>query len=171
MTDYDDRLEYAKRLKRSNERHVAQQKSLEYARAFWKQLVKNVGESEAKEIMRHLMGDKTPGRPKTDQDNALTLFIYAYIRHWGLNQSDGKIAIHIHESSPYYLQYKSGAVAVANSDYTEEDLSWPEDPIIGRTPIGMSLIAIKKRVERLRRWSIEEGLLPRTYAPRPYYRG
>ena len=117
------------------------------------------------------MSDKKPGRPKTDQDVALIMIMYAYIFHFGLGKSDGEIARHLFETSPHYLKLKSGAVIVANSDYTEEFSRLADDPVVGRKPVVMSLAAIKKKVERLRRWSIEEGLLPRKYAPRPYYRG
>jgi hypothetical protein len=144
--------------------------SYEYASAFWKQLVKNVGKPEAREIMHHLMGDKKPGRPKTDQTIAMTMFIYAYLLRVGLNNKDGEIANHIFESSPTYLQFQSGAVAVANSDFTEAYLSMPDDPVVQRTPVGMSLSAIKKSVERLRRRAIDEGTLAKNYAPRQYYR-
>jgi hypothetical protein len=163
--------EPSRRLKQTSQRGDVGGKSYEYASAFWKRLVENLGEPEAKRVMHHLMGDKKPGRPKTDQDVALIMIIYAYIRHFGLRKSDGEIARHVFETSPHYLELKSGAVIVANSDYTEEFLRLADDPVVGRKPVVMSLAAIKKRVERLRRWSIEEGLLPRTYAPRPYYRG
>jgi hypothetical protein len=161
----------SKGLQETRERGDVSSKSYEYASALWKRLVENLGELEAKRLMHHLMGDKKPGRPKTDQDVALKMIIYAYIFHFGLRRSDGEIARHVFETSPQYLELKSGAVIVANSDYTEEFLRLADDPVVRRKPVVMSLAALKKTVERLRRWSIEEDLLPRTYAPRPYYRG
>jgi hypothetical protein len=163
--------ETSKRLQQTPERGDVRGKSYEYARTFWKLLVNNVGESEAKEIMHHLMGEKKPGPRVTDQGVALTYFIYAYIRHFGLNNTDGEIASRILKSSPHYLHYESGAVAVANSEFTEAYLSSADDLIVGRKPIDMGLPAIKKRVERVRRWSIKEDLLPREYVPRAYHRG
>jgi hypothetical protein len=160
-----------RRLKQTSQRGDVKGKSYEYASALWKRLVENLGEPEAKRIMHHLMGGKKPGRPKTDQDVALIMIMYSYILHFGLRKSDGEIARHVFETGPHYLELKSGAVIVSNSDYTEEFLRLADDPVVGRKPVVMSLAAIRKRVERLRRWSIEEGLLPRTYAPRPYYRG
>jgi hypothetical protein len=162
--------ESSKRLQQTSERGDVRRTTLVLADALWKKLVKNVGEPEAKEIMRRLMGDKKPGPRVTDHGAAMTCFIYAYILHFGLNNNDGVIASRIFESGPHYLEFKSGAVAVANSDFTEEYMSLDDDPIIGRRPVGMSLAAIKKRVERLRRSSIEEELLPRRYAPRAYCR-
>lgn len=146
-------------------------KSYEYANALWKHLVKNVGEPQAKGIMRHVMGDKKPGRPRTEEKDALTVFIYVQILHWGLDQTDGKIASRIHKSNPYYVRFESGAVAVANNEFTEAQMGPAEDdPIVGREPIYMQLASMKKQVERLRRWLIEENLLARTYKPRPYHR-
>jgi hypothetical protein len=121
--------------------------------------------------MHHVMGVKKPGPRVTDQRVALACFIYAYIRHFGLNSSDGEIASRILKSRPHYLHHASGAVAVANSEFTEAYLSSADDPVIERKPIDMGLPAIKKRVERLRRWSIKEDLLPREYMPRGYHRG
>jgi hypothetical protein len=154
----------------TSERRDVRSKSYGYARDLWKHLVKNVGEPDAREIMRHVMGDKKPGRPRTDQDTALIVFIYAYILRFGLSNTDGEIANYILESCPHYLQFASGAVAVANSDFTEAYMSSADDPVVQRTPVGMSLSAIKKSVERLRRRAIDEGTLAKTYAPRQYYR-
>jgi hypothetical protein len=159
-----------KRLKQATERGDVRRQSYEFASAFWKRLVKNVGEPEAKDIMRHLMGDKKPGRRATDEGAALTRLIYGYLLRFGEKNTDRKIACHIFESDPHYLDFESGAVAVANSDLIEEYLRLDDDPIVGRRPIAMSLAAIRKRVERLRRWSIEEDLLPRGHAPRSYRR-
>ena len=165
MADKEEHLQQsAKRLE--TEPHDVRNQSYEYANGLWKLLVRNVGELEARSIMHHVMGDKKPGRPKTDKDVAMTCFIYAYILRWGLRLTDAKIASHIHKSSPYYLLFESGAVAVANSDFTEAFMGLTDDPIVGREPIHSQLAAIKKRVERVRRSSI----LPKGYAPRAYYR-
>jgi len=160
----------SKQQQQSLDRSAARRKSYEHASLFWKLLVKNLGELEAKQIMHHLMGDKRPGRPKTDETLALTGLLYAYILRFGLRNTDGQIASHIFDSSPCYLQFESGAVAVTNSDFTEAYLSSPDDPVVERKPFKMSRSAIKKSVERLRRWAIEEGLLAKSYAPRPYRR-
>ena len=144
--------------------------SHKYASALWKLLVRNVGEPDARSILRHVMGEKKPGRPTTDRDVALSMFFYAYIRHWGLKETVGKIATRIYQSSPYYLKYKSGAVAVANSEFTEEYMSLVDDPIVDRERIDMKIPAIKKRLDRMRRFALEENILPSEYAPRPYYR-
>jgi hypothetical protein len=162
--------EYSERQKRRAERDAVRRKSAEYTHEFWKRLVKNVGEPEAKDIMRHVMGDKKPGPPRTDEDIALTMLIYAYLFHWGSHQTDAKIAERIFESEPRYLELKSGAIIFANSDFSETYVSLPDDPIVGRRPIDLKLAAIKKRVERIRRWAIEEDELPKAYAPRPYRR-
>jgi hypothetical protein len=74
------------------------------------------------------------------------------------------------QSGPHYLYYESGAVVVANSEITEAYLSFADDPVVERKPIDISVTAITKRVERVRRWSIKEDLLSREYAPRSYRR-
>jgi len=163
--------EYSKRLKRASERHDIYCNSEKLAGELWKRLVKNVGGSKAKEIMRHVMGGKKPGPPPTDEDIALNLFIYGYLLHWGLDQTDGQIAKRIFESKPRYLQLDSGTVVVANdAEFSETYLCSSDDPIVGRRPIDMKRKTIQKRVERIRRWTIEEDALPKAYAPRPYHR-
>jgi hypothetical protein len=112
--------EYSERQKRSSERAEKWSKSEWYARRLWKSLVTNVGEPEAKEIMRHIMGDKKPGPLRTDEDTALTMFIYIYLLHWGADQTDAKIAKRIFESKPRYLQLNSGAIVVANNNEFSE---------------------------------------------------
>jgi hypothetical protein len=141
----------------------------ELAGELWKRLVARVGKPQAREIMRHVMGDRKPGPRRTDEDDALTVFIYGYIRR-GPDQTDGRIAKHIFDSNPCYLQYESGAAAVVNNEITETYMCLSDDPIVGRKPIKKSLAAIKKQVERMRRWTIEEDILPKEYAPRTYYR-
>jgi hypothetical protein len=151
-------------------RDELRRKSAHYAEAFWKQLVKNVGEREAKEIMRVVIGDKKPGPRVKDEDLALIGVIYAYILRWGPDQTDGKIANRLFESNPHYIIFESGTIAIANDEITESYLSSSDDPIVSRRPFDMHLHAIKKRVERFRRWAIEEEMLSEAYAPRPYYR-
>jgi hypothetical protein len=168
--DAPQRRESSKRLKAISKPSDVRLKSYEYANNLWKLLVRNVGEPEARNIMRRVMGEKKPGRPKTDRDVAMIVFIYGYIIRSGLSQTDGRIANDIHKSSPCYLQYESGAVAVSNSDITETYMSFTDDPIVGREPINLGLAALKKRVERVRRYAIAEDLLARSYAPRPYSR-
>ena len=65
-------------------------KSYKYASDLWKLLVRNVGEPDARSIMRHVMGEKKPGRPTTDRDVALSVFFYTYIRHWALKRRLGR---------------------------------------------------------------------------------
>lgn len=167
----DEAAASSKRLSQTSNRDFVWSESYVLAGALWKRLVKNVGESEAKGIMRHLMGDKKPGRPGTDEKDALKVFIYVHLLHWGLGQTDGKIASRIHKSNPYFVQFESGAVAVANSEFTEAHMCPAEDdPIVGRKPIDMGLAAIKKRVERVRRTAIDDDLLSKDYKPRSYHR-
>jgi hypothetical protein len=111
------------------------------------------------------------GPRRTDEDDALTVFIYAYLFHWGLDQTDAKIAKRIFGSKPCYLQLDSGAIVVANNnEFSETHLSLSDDPIVERRPIDLKFGAIKKRVERIRRWTIKDDMLPKAYAPRLYRR-
>jgi hypothetical protein len=144
--------------------------SYKYASEVWKRLVRNVGERDARSMMHQVMGEKQAGRPRTDRDVALLCFIYGYLRHFGLSQTDGQIAKRIFDSSPLYLEFESGAVAVANNEFTEAYLSSADDPVVTRRPLDMRLSAIKKRVERIRRYAIGEKFLPNEYAPRAYCR-
>ena len=98
----------------------------------------------------------------------LTL-IYSYIRAWGLEESDEKIAKRIIESKPYYANCAKGHCVVVNDWMTEEHLLGDEI-IVKRTPINKGLPAMKKHVERVRQWLIEEKILPKEYAPKQYYR-
>jgi hypothetical protein len=95
--------------------------------------------------------------------------IYFYVRAWGLEESDEKIAKRIVESRPYYVRCASGQRGVVNDWMTEEHLLGDET-IVERTPIKKGLLAMKKHVERVRRWLIEEKILPEEYAPKQYYR-
>lgn len=162
--------EYSERLKSRSERADLWNKSEGYARRFYELLVTKVGEPKAKEIMRHVMGGKKPGPPMTDDDIALKMLIYTYLLHWGEDQTNAKIAKRIIESKPRYLELKSGAIIFANNDFSETYMSLPDDPIVGSRPIDLKLAAIKKQVERIRRWTIKDGMLPEAYAPRQYRR-
>lgn len=169
MTSPERLEEYSRRQKRNSERRNVWLKSREFASDFWKRLVNNLGESEAKDMMRHIIGDKKPG-PSSDEEEALFLFIHTNLLLVGLELTDGKLAEYIFESRPHYLIRESGMVGVANDVFTETYLSLPDDPVVDRRPINKSLAAIKKQVERIRRRAIEEGTLPTSYAPRPYHR-
>jgi hypothetical protein len=146
--------------------HDVRLRPFEFAVAFWKKLVNAVGERRAKHIMHSVMAKKKEGRPG---DTPLFVLIYCYIRAWGQRESNEKIARRIFESKPYYVQCESGEVGVVNDWMTEERLLWDET-IVKRTPINKGLPALKKQVERVRQWAIEEGILPKVYAPRIYYR-
>lgn len=161
--------EFAKQATQPPDQHAVWNKCVWTARQLWKRLVENVGEPKAKEIMRLVMGEGKPGPRLTDEDIAMTGFIYSYIRR-EQNQTDRKIAKHLFESNPYYLYYESGAVAIANNEITETYMSLDGDPIVERKPIEKSLSAIQKRVERIRRWAIKENILPKDYSPRAYSR-
>lgn len=164
--------EYLERVKRRSERDKQRRGAAAAAHVFWERLVNKVGEPEAKGIMRHEMGDKKSGPPLADEDIALRLFIYGYLLHWGADQTDAKIAKRIFESEPQYLELKSGAVIVANTynEFNETYMSDPDDPVVGRRPIDMDFSALKKRIERHRRWAIKEEFLPKECAPRNYCR-
>jgi hypothetical protein len=66
------------------------------------------------------------------------------------------------------VQCESGRSFIVN-DLIEELLCRGET-IVKRTPINKSFPTMKKQVERVRRLLIEDKLLPKEYAPRPYYR-
>lgn len=147
------------------------------AEELYKRITKNVGVPAAKEMMRSIMGDKKPGPRRTDEAVALDCFIYAYLLHWGADQTDAKIAKRIFESEPYYVELDSGAVIVVNNkEFSEsfcdltDDSNLADDPIISRRAITVSLGAIEKRVERFRRWAIKEDHLSKGHAPRQYTR-
>jgi hypothetical protein len=120
----------------------------------WKRLVKNVGERQAKLIMREIMGGKQPG-PRNEH---LINFIRDFIRYCGPNHSDEKIAKRLLKSKP---RLDADVFIVGESGVK-----------IQRKPIRIDkgLAALEKQVGRIRREMIEEGALPKEYAPRPYYR-
>jgi hypothetical protein len=141
-------------------------KAFASAEAFWKELVEAVGEFQAKQIMQSVMGEKKTGR----SGDPMTMLVYASISIWGLVESDEKIAKRIIESKPHYVESASGKSGVVNEWMTEESIVGDEI-IIKRTPINKSLPAMKKHVGRVRQWLIEEKILPKEYAPKPYYPG
>jgi hypothetical protein len=140
-------------------------KALEIADALWKKLVKAVGGRQAKQIMHFVMDEKKGGRP----GDPMLVLIYCYIRACGPNESDEKIAKSIIKSKPYYVKCESGECGVVN-DWMTEERHFGDETIVKRTPINKGLPAMKKHVGRVRRWLIEEEILPKEYAPRPYYR-
>jgi hypothetical protein len=142
--------------------------SLERAAKFWSSLVGAVGERRAKQIMKFVTGDKKSGPRERYDDYLMTLAIVVFIRFFGLSESDGKIARRILESGASFVQCESGRSFIVN-DLIEELLCRGET-IVKRTPINKSFPTMKKQVERVRRLLIEDKLLPKEYAPRPYYR-
>jgi hypothetical protein len=158
--------EIAARHERFTARLNVQREAEEWAIKIWKALVAKVGESEAKDMMRRIMGDKKPGPPDTDESIALKSFIGVYLLHQGKERSDGEIARHIFDSDPRYVQHESGAVNVVNNDYTEEFLELPDDPVIRRWPIDKNRGAIEKIVKRQRRWAVKEYLLSKKSPPK-----
>ena len=116
--------------------------------------------------MHAVMDDKKTGRLGNPMIS-IDLLLHSA---WGLEESDEKIAKRIIESKPYYARCESGHVAVVNDWMTEERLL-RDETIVKRTPINKGLPALKKQVGRVRRWLIEEKILPKEYAPKQYYRG
>jgi hypothetical protein len=169
--DEDFQQQLSREVTRMAERQQVVRKSKLLASELWKRLVKNVGEHQAKETMRQIMGDNEPGPPRTHEDNALIDHICAYIHYCGPNLSDEKIAKRIFESKPYYVQFGSGEIVVASKEFqVEADATLAEYPNAVCRPIGKGLVALKRQVGRVRRWAIEEGLLAKEYTPRPYRR-
>ena len=165
--DFADQV--AKVLTRVSERNRLVRESTVFMSEMWKRSVKNVGKHQAKQIMREIMGDKKPGPSKADEDNALDDYIRAYISHCGSKQSDEKIAKRLLESKLYYVHWKSGSILVASDEFqTEMDSVLAEHPAAKRTPINTGLAALEKRVGRIRRQAIEDGLLGREFAPKIY---
>lgn len=142
-------------------------KVLESACEFWENLVKDVGERQAKHIMQIVMDNKKVGR---HGDLPMFVLIFCYIRIWGLHELDEKIAKRIFENKPHYVHFESGNLWVVDDWMTEERILW-DKTIVERTPINKGIPTIKKQVERVRRWLIEEKILPKEYAPKTYYHG
>ena len=69
------------------------------------------------------------------------------------------------DSKRYYVRYKSGKIALVNG----ESLPRLIDPIVECKPIVKSLATVKKQVERFRQQMIDDGSLPKKYAPKKYY--
>jgi IS30 family transposase len=170
--DPDFSEQVVKALTRVSERDRFVHECTVFMREMWKRSVKKVGKYQAKEIMRQIMGEKKPGPSKADEDNALDHFICSYISHCGQKQSDEKIAKRLLKSKPYYVQWESGLILVASDEFqTEMDSILAKDPAAKRTPINIRLPALEKRVERCRRRALDDGVLPKEYAPKPYNRG
>lgn len=149
----------------ASEVHDPELEVLNEADAFWKYLVETVGKPRAKQIMQFVMGEKKTGR----SGDLMLPLISNYIHVWGLEESDEKIAKRIIESKPYYAKCAKGHCVVVDDWMTEERLS--DETIVARTPINKRLPAMKKHVGRVRQWLIEEKILPKEYAPKPYYPG
>jgi hypothetical protein len=143
-------------------------KSEEFAREFWKRLVNNIGEPEAKKMMRRIMGIGKPGPSTTDYDIFITCFIYGHLLHFGQFLNDRQIADFISRTSPCYVLLASGAIVVESDVFPHKE--YPDDPIVKRQPIERTHTALKKKVERIRREMIGEGYLTEAYSPRPWHR-
>jgi hypothetical protein len=151
----------------------------EYASKFWKLLVEKAGELKAKSIMLALMGDKKPG-PKSPKERLLNDIIRGCLHQNG-GESDEKIAKRILARKPCWVRYQSGHWGIAygyelsGDDLIDIDVhgdgEYVIDMIVEQKPIEKGLKSLKKRLERIRRQMIEEGSLPKEYAPRPWYRG
>jgi hypothetical protein len=152
--------------RRTSEPHGVRREALGFADKFWKMLVEKVGKDQAKHIMNIVMGKKKDGRRG---DFPMYNLIFCYIRSWGQHESDEKIAKRIFESKPHYVQCKSGEFGIVNDWMTEERVLWDET-VVKRTPINKGLPALKKQVERIRQWLIDEKILPKEYAPKGYSR-
>jgi hypothetical protein len=142
--------------------------SVQRAVEFWESLVEAVGERRAKQIMKFVAGDKKSGPRERSEDYLMTLTIVLFIRFFGLFKSDEKLAKLILKSGPSFVRCKSGRSFIV-VDQIEESLCRGET-IVQRTPINKSLPAMKKQVGRVRRLLIEDKLLPKEWAPKPYYR-
>jgi hypothetical protein len=143
------------------------------AEKLWYLLVKKVGERKAKLIMRRVMGDGKLGRPKKPEERLLRSVIDRFI-HTNARESDEKIAKRILGVGLAYVWYRSGAIGI-NKDLKCDDIVIDDDgvpdTVVKVKPINKQLSSLKKRVQRIRREMIEEGSLPKEYAPKPYHRG
>jgi hypothetical protein len=154
---------YANRMQLASERAKRLAEANKLATELWKRLTTAVGHREAKEIMRAVIGGKKPGPTKSDEETALTLLIY-----YSLIRGDKQIASRIVNGDPYYLKYESGQVLAYTTELNEVTLE--DNPAVGRCKINKSLAALKKQVERVRRETLNDDLLPKEFAPKPYYR-
>lgn len=169
--DPDFAAQLVKALTRLSERRRLVRESTAFVREVWKRFVKNVGGHQAKEIMRQIMGEKEPGPPPADKDNALEDFICGYISHCGPKLGDRKIAKRLLKSKPYYVQWNSGAIVVASDEFqTEINSVLAKHPGAKLIPITKGLAALEKQVLRVRRRAIDDGVLPKEFAPKPHYR-
>jgi len=134
----------AQEIIRMYEQAVVGNKTKLLAGELWKRLVKNVGERQAKLIMREIMGGRQPG-PRNEH---LINFIRDFIRYCGANHSDEKIAKRILESK---RRLDANVFVVGESGVEIQT------KIIR---IDKGLAALEKQVGRIRREMIEEGSLP-----------
>jgi len=180
-------------------RQEVESKAKAHAAQLWKLLVEKLGARLAKDTLYEIMGDKKPGPRSTDEQRALTYFIRLKLQSSDSNLSDEQIAKRILKSEPHYLQSNPStiddlrdmakrafgidlhdddlrdelrhqfAIDVVSRKFMEETLA--KNPKARGRPVGKGLAALEKKVGRIRREMIEEGLLPKAYAPKPYHRG
>ncbi len=154
-------------------------KAKDHATKLWKLLVEKLGVRLAKDMMNEIMGDKKPGPRRTDEDEALIKFIRLHIQTCDSNQSDEQIAKSIFKRKPHYLREKFSIddlrdeltmdiVEVVSKKSVEMTVA--KNPKAMAQPVGKGLAALEKQVGRIRREVLEEGSLPKAYAPRPYRR-
>ncbi len=165
-----------------------------YAAKLWKLLVDKMGVRLAKDTMYEIMGDKKPGPRRTDERKVLIDFIRRQIQSCDSNQSDEQIAKRILDSEPHYLHEKCTIDDLRDwfkidnlpdwfkiddiPDWStidvvtkkSMDLTLAKNPKARVWPVGKGLAALEKQVGRIRREMIEEGSLPKAYAPKPYHR-
>ena len=67
------------------------------------------------------------------------------------------------------MKFESGERWVVN-DWMTEERHLGDITIVKQTPINKGLPAMKKHVERVRQWLIEEKILSEEYAPKKYHR-
>jgi hypothetical protein len=173
-------------------------KAKHHAAQLWKLLVEKLGARLAREIMHEIMGDKKPGPRQTDEQKALNKFIRDHISASDSDQSDEQIAKRILKGEPHYLQRnpftiddlrdmaKRIGIDVHDDDLRDElrdqsavdvvsrkfmKMTLNEYPKSQGRRVGKGLAALEKQVGGIRRKMIEEGSLPKAYAPRPYRRG
>jgi hypothetical protein len=109
--------------------------AVQRVRTLWRSVVELVGETEAKNILRQVTGAKKTGRR---EDYPLFILIYGYLRRWGLEESDEKIAKRILDNRPRYVYVRSGdiiEVYVAHDWMPESRLGYPDDQIVASKPL------------------------------------
>jgi hypothetical protein len=149
------------------------------ARNFWERLLEKIGERKAKSMMLRLMGKKKPG-PKNAEEGLLNKIIEGHLRTHG-QESDEKIAKRILARKPCWVRYQSGDLGYAYGyKLSGDDLisvepyvdgEYTVDAIVEQKPIVKGLESLEKRVQRVRQRLIEDGELPKEFAPKQYYHG